>query len=205
MQALPPSERFLEALSSNSSVSHIALPESISHFYSEALDLCTSFDNDNNSSSFPHPYAGLISVFDERVTATGVASYPRCLGSANRKDIPPQSAMQRRFFKPPSYAAISIGKEQTSITDERNSDRARTQRRSLEKNGLWEYKDPLVRVGNAFMDLASMEDTNSYYATLDRDYKHQFADVFDKLPSKLPPKGGPEHCICLKDKTKSVD
>ena len=69
MQALPPSERFLEALSSNSSVSHIALPESISHFYSEALDLCTSFDNDDNSASFPHPYAGLISVFDEHVTA----------------------------------------------------------------------------------------------------------------------------------------
>jgi hypothetical protein len=56
------------------------------------------------------------------------------------------------------------------------------------------------------MDLASMEDTDSYYATLDRDYKHQFADVFaDKLPSKLPPKGGPEHCIRLKDENKSVN
>jgi hypothetical protein len=65
MQALPPSERFLEALSTNSSISHIALPESIGHFYSEALHLCTSFDNGDNSASFPHPYAGLISIFED--------------------------------------------------------------------------------------------------------------------------------------------
>jgi hypothetical protein len=91
-----------------------------------------------------------------------------------------------------------------SITDECNSDHARTQRRSLEKHGSWEYKDPLVRVGNAFMDLASMEDTNSYYATLDRDYKHQFADVFRQATIETATQG-PEHCICLKDETKSVD
>jgi len=51
-----------------------------------------------------------------------------------------------------------------------------------------------------------MEDTDSYDATLDRDYKHQFADGFThKLPSKLPPKGSPEHCIRLKDGNKSTD
>jgi hypothetical protein len=100
------------------------------------------------------------------------------------------------------------GKNKRRSRAKGNSDRARTQRRAIEKDsGGWRYRDPLVHVGNALMDLASLEmDEESYYATLDRNYKHQFADVFaDKLPSKLPPKGGPEHSIRLKDENKTTE
>ena len=100
-----------------------------------------------------------------------------------------------------------LGKNTTLSRTKGNSDRTRTRRRAREKDSrAWHYKDPLVRVGNALMDLASMEDNDSYYVTLDQNYKRQFADVFaDKLPSKLPPKGGPEHCIRLKDKNKTKE
>jgi len=98
------------------------------------------------------------------------------------------------------------GKNKRRSRTQGDSARARTQRCLLKKGGSWRYKDPLVRVGNTFMDLVSIEDTDSHYATLDRDYKHQFADVFaDKLTLKLPPKGSPEHCICLKDGNKTTE
>jgi hypothetical protein len=67
----------------------------------------------------------------------------------------------------PTVSSPPSGKNKRRSRMKRNSDRARTQRRFLKKDGSWRYKDPLVRVGNVFIDLASMEDTDSYYATLD--------------------------------------
>src|SRR5579859_7714694 len=130
-----------------------------------------------------------------------------CNGSMTRMSAERISCLKALYPTDVSNLPAPLGKNKTLSRTKGNSDRMRTRRRAREKDSrAWRYKDPLVRVGNALMDLASMEDNDSYYATLDRDYKRQFADVFaDKLPSKLPPKGGPEHCIRLKDENKTTE
>jgi hypothetical protein len=51
-----------------------------------------------------------------------------------------------------------------------------------------------------------MTTRTGYGATLDRDHKRQFVDVFaDKIRSTPPPKGGPERYIHLKDENKPTN
>ena len=70
MQAPPPNQQFLSALVSRHSICHNALPRDIAYFYREAVDLRTSFEKDDLE-PLPPAHAGLISIFDEKVTVTG--------------------------------------------------------------------------------------------------------------------------------------